>query len=57
MLANSALSDGQFAHITYQQHVKADDRAAATAAPVWDVVDWINSNPRGGSGSNAVRAD
>tara|TARA_B100000282_G_C31671177_1_gene462283 strand:+ start:583 stop:756 length:174 start_codon:yes stop_codon:yes gene_type:complete len=57
MLANSALSDGQFAHITYQQHVKADDRAAATAAPVWDVVDWINSNPRGGSDSNAVRAD
>ena len=43
MLANSALSDGQFAHITCQQHVKADDRAAATAAPVWDVVDWINS--------------
>lgn len=57
MLANSALSDGQFAHITCQQHVKADYRAAATAAPVWDVVDWINSNPRGGSGSNAVRAD
>ena len=57
MLASSALSDGQFAHITCQQHVKADDRAAATAAPVWDVVDWINSNPRGGSDSNAVRAD
>ena len=57
MLANSALSDGQFAHITCQQHVKADDRAAAIAAPVWDVVDWINSNPRGGSDSNAVRAD
>ena len=57
MLANSALSDGQFAHITCQQHVQADYRAAATAARVWDVVDWINSNPRGGSGSNAVRAD
>ena len=58
MLANSALSDGQLAHITcQQQQAQADYRAAATAAPVWDVVDWINSNPRGGSDSNAVRAD
>ena len=57
MLANSALSDGQFAHITCQQQAQADYRAAATAAPVWDVVDWINSKPRGGPDSNAVRAD
>ena len=57
MLTNSALSDGQFAHITCQQQAQADYHAAATAAPVWDVVDWIKSNPRGGPDSNAVRAD
>ncbi len=45
MLANSALSDGQLAHITcQQQQAQTDYRAAATAAPVWDVVYWTNSN-------------
>ncbi len=55
MLANLALSDGQLAHITLQQQAHADYRAAFTAAPVWDVAYWTNSNPRGGPDSNAVR--
>ena len=45
MLANSALSDGQLAHTNcQQQQAQADYRAAALAAPVWDVVYWTNSN-------------
>ncbi len=57
MLANVALSDGQLAHITCQRQARADYRAAVSAAPVWDVVYWTSSNPRGGPDSNAVRAD
>lgn len=45
MLDDSSLSEGQRAHITcQQQQAQADYRAAATAAPVWDVVYWTNSN-------------
>ncbi len=57
MLANVALSDGQLAHITCQRQARADYRAAVSAAPVWDVVYWTSSNPRGGPDSNTVRAD
>jgi hypothetical protein len=57
MLANVALSDGQLAHITCKRQARDDYRAAVSVEPVWYVVSWTSANPRGGSDSNAVRAD
>lgn len=45
MLADPSLTDGERAHVAcQQQQAQSDYRAASTAAPVWDVVYWTNSN-------------